>query len=96
MMDSTTLFAILLMVVMYGAVYILDTKKTAREFAVDRKNFHEKERYLKRLEKALQELDPERLKAVKDKCDKEWEEAHRREDGVIDFTSSNIPRLPPL
>lgn len=51
----------------------------------------------RRLQKALDELVPGRSEEVLKIAKEEWEEAHKRPDGVIDFTSPKIPaRIPDL
>lgn len=95
-----TLYEVLGMAFLAGVVILMQflhikELKTSRTWA--KKARHYDQHVRNRLHKALDELAPERYEEVVDIAEKEWEEAHRRPDSVIDFTSPKIPaRIPDL
>ncbi|MES2900199.1 MAG: hypothetical protein V4723_10750 [Pseudomonadota bacterium] len=73
-----------------------EAKVTNSMIAAARKEDARKERHIARLQNALAMLDMNVLLAVNERCKNEWNEAHRRSDGIIDMTSNAIPKLPPV
>lgn len=73
-----------------------EAKATNSVIAAHRKEDFRKDRHIQRLQNALGTFDVEVLRAVNERCKKEWLEAHKRDDGIVDMSHTGIPDLPPI
>jgi hypothetical protein len=89
--------------ILFAAIYWSERKELEKlkrkheDFqAWNNKNHVQNQRYVQRLELALKKLDPQGVSLAEEAAEIEWSEAHKREDGIFDFSNPNIPKFPPL